>query len=95
MKTYAYHSIRQITLSIGDWVYLKLQPYKLNSLAKKRNEKLGPRFYGPYQIMKQIGLVAFELDLPPEQNMSGFPCFLTKESPSSNKQSTTSSTNVF
>ncbi|KAI5412335.1 hypothetical protein KIW84_057131 [Lathyrus oleraceus] len=34
--------------------------------AKKRNEKLSPRFYGPYQIIKQIGPMAFELDLPPE-----------------------------
>ena len=65
MKAYADRSRRAVTLFVGDWVYLKHQPYRLKSLAKKRNEKLSPRFYGPYQIKKQIGLVAFELDLPP------------------------------
>lgn len=69
MKAYADRSRRAVTLSVGDWVYLKLQPYRLKSLAKKRNEKLSPRFYGPYQIKKQIGLVAFELDLPPARKI--------------------------
>jgi hypothetical protein len=69
MKTYADQSRRPVTLSTGDWVYLKLQPYRLKSLAKKRNEKLSPRFYGPYQIIKQIGPMAFELDLPTESKI--------------------------
>lgn len=29
----------------GDLVYLKLQPYKQKSLAKKMNKKLSPRYY--------------------------------------------------
>lgn len=49
---------------IGDWIYLKLQPYRLKSLARRRNEKLSPRFYGPYKIMVRMGSVAYKLDLP-------------------------------
>lgn len=55
---------RQVEYSEGDWVYLKLQPYRMKTLAKKPNEKLRPRFYGPYQILKKIGVVAYKLDLP-------------------------------
>ncbi|KAI5444317.1 hypothetical protein KIW84_012811 [Lathyrus oleraceus] len=89
MKTYADQSRRPVTLSTGDWVYLKLQPYRLKSIAKKRNEKLSPRFYGPYQIIKQIGPVAFELDLPPESKIHPvFHVSLLKKAlaPTSNQQ---------
>jgi hypothetical protein len=49
---------------VGDFVYLKLQPYRLKSLAKKINEKLSPRFYCPYKISKVVGKVAYQLELP-------------------------------
>ncbi|KAF5471875.1 hypothetical protein F2P56_008639 [Juglans regia] len=50
--------------SEGDWVYLRLQPYRQASLATRRNMKLSPRFYGPFQITKRVGVVAYRLDLP-------------------------------
>ena len=40
--------------SVGDWVYLKIQPYRLKSLARKCNEKLSPRFYGPYKVLEKV-----------------------------------------
>lgn len=69
MKSYADKHRREVSYAMGDWVYLKLQPYRLKSLAKKRNEKLSPRFYGPYQIVKCIGQVAYQLDLPPDNKV--------------------------
>jgi hypothetical protein len=48
----------------GDWVYLRLQPYSHKSLASRKNLKLSPRFFGPFQILQRIGTVAYKLDLP-------------------------------
>jgi hypothetical protein len=49
---------------VGDLVFLILQPYRQSSLKKSGAEKLKPRFYGPYRIMRQVGEVAYELELP-------------------------------
>ena len=51
---------------VGDEVYLKLRPYRQRSLARKRSEKLAPKFYGPYKIIEEMGEVAYRLQLPPE-----------------------------
>lgn len=53
----------------GDLVYLQLQRYRQPTLKQKVAEKLQPRFYGPYQVTRQIGEVAYELDLPPRSRI--------------------------
>lgn len=49
----------------GDMVFVKLRPHRQISVAGHRIRKLSKRYYGPYKICKQIGEVAFELELPP------------------------------
>jgi hypothetical protein len=52
------------SFEVGDLVFLRLQPYKQSSLKKSGAEKLKPKFYGPYRIMRRVGEVAYNLELP-------------------------------
>lgn len=49
---------------VGEWVFVKLQPYKKMSLKQKGKNKLAPNFYGPYQINENISQVVYGLNLP-------------------------------
>ncbi|XP_076920652.1 uncharacterized protein LOC143581854 [Bidens hawaiensis] len=51
-------------ISVGDFVYLRLQKYHQTSVAALANQKLSRRFFGPYRILQRIGNVAYKLDLP-------------------------------
>lgn len=51
--------------SVGDYVFLKLQPYRQYSLRNQAFHKLNPKYYGPYRVIDRIGKVAYQLDLPP------------------------------
>ncbi|KAJ0043681.1 hypothetical protein Pint_18477 [Pistacia integerrima] len=66
MKKFANIKRTERSFNIGDLVYLRLQLYKLQLVVQRRNLKLSPRFYGPYQVLKKIGTVAYRLELPPE-----------------------------
>ncbi|KAK9070431.1 hypothetical protein SSX86_010833 [Deinandra increscens subsp. villosa] len=49
---------------IGDWVYLRLQDYRQQSVEGRSNHKLSKRFFGPYKILERIGKLAYRLELP-------------------------------
>ena len=62
-KSYADNRRRDMEFQIGDWVFLKLSPMR-GVMRFGRKGKLSPRYIGPYQIVRMIGKVAYELDLP-------------------------------
>jgi hypothetical protein len=61
-------------------VFLRLQPYKQTSLKAEQCQKLAPKFYGPYTVLKHVGQVAYQLSLPSSvEATSGFSCFMLEE----------------
>ncbi|GJR92477.1 hypothetical protein Tco_0264651 [Tanacetum coccineum] len=63
-KSYADKQRKPLEFSVGDHVLLKVSPWKGVGFRKKG--KLAPRFVGPFEITKRIGLVAYRLRLPQE-----------------------------
>ena len=64
MKSSADAHCRAVQFEVGDFVYLKLRPFHLRSLAKRPNEKLSLQYFGPYKVVQQIGSMAYKLEFP-------------------------------
>ncbi|GMI95496.1 hypothetical protein HRI_003218900 [Hibiscus trionum] len=64
MKNQADKHRRELELAVGSWVYVKLQPYRQLSIRLQKQQKLSPRFFGPYQVEQRVGVVAYRLKLP-------------------------------
>ncbi|GJS61108.1 hypothetical protein Tco_0655892 [Tanacetum coccineum] len=64
-KSYANNRRRPIEFNVGDFVMLKVSPWK-GVLRFKNKGKLSPRFLGPFKILKRVGEVAHVLELPEE-----------------------------
>lgn len=77
MKRFTNLKCIERTFWVGDWVYLRLQPYKQQSVQLQREMKLSSRFYGPYQVIEQINIIAYCLQLPiGRQNPRSLPWIL-------------------
>ncbi|RZB98082.1 Transposon Ty3-G Gag-Pol polyprotein isoform B [Glycine soja] len=66
MVKHANNHRRPHDINVGDWVYLKIRPHRQGSMPPRLHPKLTARFYGPYLVMRQVGAVAFQLQLPSE-----------------------------
>ncbi|WMV19191.1 hypothetical protein MTR67_012576 [Solanum verrucosum] len=63
----SYADVRRIDLEfeIDDWVFLESVTYE-GVMRFGKKGKLSPRYVGPYRILKRVGNVAYELELPAE-----------------------------
>ncbi|GJU71233.1 putative reverse transcriptase domain-containing protein [Tanacetum coccineum] len=67
-KSYADKRRKPLEFSVGDYVLLKVSPWKCVVRFGKKG-KLASRFAGPFEIIEKVGHVAYRLDLPEELNV--------------------------
>ncbi|GJU73112.1 putative nucleotidyltransferase, ribonuclease H [Tanacetum coccineum] len=66
-KSYADKRRKPLEFSVGDYVLLKVSPWK-GVVRFGKKGKLAPRFVRPFEIIEKVGPVAYRLDLPEELN---------------------------
>lgn len=64
MKLFYDKRHNEMTFEIGDWVYLKLQAHKQHFIERRIVHKLFAKYYGPFEVIKRIGTVAYKLRRP-------------------------------
>jgi len=69
MKSHADKGRTDRSYVVGDWVYIKLHPYRQTSLKSHAFQKLSAKFFGPFQILARVGPVAYTLQLPPDSKI--------------------------
>ncbi|KAI3818148.1 hypothetical protein L1987_11951 [Smallanthus sonchifolius] len=62
-KSYADNRRRAIEFQVGDFVLLKVSPWK-GVIRFRKREKLSPRFIGSFKVIAKVGAVAYRLELP-------------------------------
>ncbi|KAI5335249.1 hypothetical protein L3X38_025382 [Prunus dulcis] len=62
-KSYADNRRKDLQFEVGDWVFLKLSPWK-GVVRFGRRGKLSSRYIGPYEILERVGPIAYMLALP-------------------------------
>jgi hypothetical protein len=78
MKYFADQKRRDVSFATGQFVYVRLRPYRQKSVTNSYT-KLSKRFYGPFRIIERIGQVAYRLELPPDSKIHPvFHCSILK-----------------
>jgi transposase InsO family protein len=54
---------------VGDFEFLKLQPYIQSTVAPRAHHKLLFKYFGPYQVLERVGQSAYRLQLPPSSRI--------------------------
>jgi len=63
-KNYADRRVRDVAFMVGEQVLLWVSPMK-GVMRFRKKGKLSPRFIGLLEVLRRVGEVAYELDLPP------------------------------
>ena len=63
-KQYADKHRVERKLQVNDLVKFRFQPYKQTTIKGKGSKNLKPIFYGPYKVIRKVGEVAYQLELP-------------------------------
>nr|GEU98109.1 putative reverse transcriptase domain-containing protein [Tanacetum cinerariifolium] len=66
-KSYSAKRRKPLEFSVGDYVLLKVSPWK-GVVRFGKKGKLAPKFVGPFEIIEKVGPVAYRLDLLEELN---------------------------
>ncbi|GKF21443.1 hypothetical protein Tco_0070081, partial [Tanacetum coccineum] len=66
-KSYVDKRRKPLEFSVGDYVLLKVSPWK-GVVCFGKKGKLAPRYVGPFEIIEKVGPVAYLLDFPEELN---------------------------
>lgn len=64
MKDNAGKHRRELDLTIGSMVFLKLRSYSQQSIHRRTCQKLAAKPFGPFKVLQRIGKVAYKLRLP-------------------------------
>lgn len=72
MKKHADMKWRDVDCEVGQWVYVKLCPYRQLFVIGAAPHKLVKRYFGPFLILEHVGNVAYHLQLLKNSKIHSF-----------------------